>query len=713
MPIVDDRVIHQALHGYSDGHRLLRSSLRLGRVAERELAILTDLSGSTGGESFQSYLTGYPVPGEEFYALSRTWPAPEMPRPGCVWTHTLLIGFKALREIRQLAGLCEFMRFPEDSTDFSAYENPIDADALTTRWRAPNSNPSEREYAAAIAQALYLPEPHPIAFVVEEASEVETALLAIWSQQWRSLAQRFRFCTGAINPRTVGGRAFDIQFVPRAFLRSSRWKQAQVEVHQLTSHLEVAQSWLEVLVRDLFISTQTELRDFLWRAGEEFGGHREFLAPIVCVFERASACASGNVPMSEVVELIASRFPSQQSGVVLKRLLLGANSARAGFLFCGFDDEALLRELLECSEPAAFDARSLEIRSRSAVGWSERRLSWETLKEALWKGVSSPVAREILSGAATAMVAEQFEEARAIEGLIPALAEANPGFLEKEEAWSGSVSEQRALAARLGTNDAVGLAAQRVVGAMLAARSDAAAHDAIAAFGENGVWAVLDWINQSGGDEAGVGVGRQWISTLRRWPEAVVGWVSRTTELNRESLRALPRILEPRGPEVQRLEPQVWLSRLQKAGADTKSRADLSVDAFFLTIGLTCTGEAARQIVCLSFDPVHKAILDRRVSGRTWEALAGLVDELPWWERWDRGEALRRTVARRCVAETWPGSCFLALANDGTTFRLLLHTFHRIEGGEAYLSSVAESACSEASADATWKVKLMSTDRNF
>ena len=40
---------------------------------------------------FESYLTAYPLPRSSLVAFARTWTAPEMPRPGCVWTHTLLI----------------------------------------------------------------------------------------------------------------------------------------------------------------------------------------------------------------------------------------------------------------------------------------------------------------------------------------------------------------------------------------------------------------------------------------------------------------------------------------------------------------------------------------------------------------------------------------------------------------------------------------------
>src|SRR4029078_193612 len=53
---------------------------------------LSDLSGSLSANlSFDSYLTVYPLPSGEYFAVARTWPDPGAPRAGCVLTHTLLV----------------------------------------------------------------------------------------------------------------------------------------------------------------------------------------------------------------------------------------------------------------------------------------------------------------------------------------------------------------------------------------------------------------------------------------------------------------------------------------------------------------------------------------------------------------------------------------------------------------------------------------------
>src|ERR1044072_9861526 len=126
MPLVNGTtIIHQCLHGYGDGHQLLQSSTRLPAKAHQLLLTMSDMSGPSMISGFQSYLTGYAVPGTNWYAFAKTWYANEMRRPGCVWTHTLLIESADLSKIDDLGILLNFFERPErDSKEFT-YDNLV------------------------------------------------------------------------------------------------------------------------------------------------------------------------------------------------------------------------------------------------------------------------------------------------------------------------------------------------------------------------------------------------------------------------------------------------------------------------------------------------------------------------------------------------------------------------------------------------------------
>lgn len=83
--------IHQSLHGYLQGHNLLTSSKKLDN---EDLDLMKRLSDWTGflPHDDEGYLTMYPLPSNNnLYVIAKTWYASEMKRPGCVWTHSIVI----------------------------------------------------------------------------------------------------------------------------------------------------------------------------------------------------------------------------------------------------------------------------------------------------------------------------------------------------------------------------------------------------------------------------------------------------------------------------------------------------------------------------------------------------------------------------------------------------------------------------------------------
>src|SRR5690606_17437412 len=104
--------LHQTLHGYVDGHRLIKASVVLPPDADRLMLVMSDMSGMSMVRGFESYLTGYPVKDLKSYALARTWYAPERKRPGCVWTHTLLVDNSVLANIDHLFALVHLFSRP-------------------------------------------------------------------------------------------------------------------------------------------------------------------------------------------------------------------------------------------------------------------------------------------------------------------------------------------------------------------------------------------------------------------------------------------------------------------------------------------------------------------------------------------------------------------------------------------------------------------------
>jgi hypothetical protein len=180
--------IEQTLHGYSDGHRLLAASKELSRGAKYVMLPLSDMSGRSMVPNFEEYLTGYPVPETSLYAFARTWYAPEMERPGCVWTHTLLVESKDLGNISDFAALLPLFRRPTRRGTKDSWEEFRSALELPEPQGHQADLPRALDQVAkSLLLALYRTPDAPVVLAAEDSTSFEMLLLALWSQQWPAL----------------------------------------------------------------------------------------------------------------------------------------------------------------------------------------------------------------------------------------------------------------------------------------------------------------------------------------------------------------------------------------------------------------------------------------------------------------------------------------------------------------------------------------------
>lgn len=124
-PAVIGDQAHQLLHGYRSGHGQIAGSVKLAARDSELVTRLSDLSGSlSSGLQVESYLTVYPLPSQNFFALARTWPDPDAPRAGCVLTHTLLVPVERWAALANIRSLDDLFRNPHSHPEY-AFTEPI------------------------------------------------------------------------------------------------------------------------------------------------------------------------------------------------------------------------------------------------------------------------------------------------------------------------------------------------------------------------------------------------------------------------------------------------------------------------------------------------------------------------------------------------------------------------------------------------------------
>ena len=198
--------IDTQMHGYRQGHQLLSASLNLSKEDQSVIDRLSDMAGPLRPEeSFEPYLSGYPLPSGNYYVLARTWQDLSVSRAGCVRTFSLLIPTLVWSSASGLQVFLDLLQ-PNSLPDM--------AEQVLTGSPTMSPLPLTRDFQAnELLEALFLEEGRPVA--IFDVPEPELVAARLLTSLWPSIRTGFCVSTFALSPRKIKGRDFDLVFAPR------------------------------------------------------------------------------------------------------------------------------------------------------------------------------------------------------------------------------------------------------------------------------------------------------------------------------------------------------------------------------------------------------------------------------------------------------------------------------------------------------------------
>lgn len=205
-------IIEQTLHGYNKGHGLLASSFPVKPNDDSSLmSVLSDWTGYRNELGGDSYMTFYPLSNGEKYAFAKTWYAEEMERPGCVWTHTLIVDLKKLDRNFDFRTLENYFRRPlKDKYDF--YYQKIEIDTFENG----NSNAVFEQFDDTSLMVLYLLllGNNKNLFIYMDKDHGLYDVLCFYLLQYMpfDMLKNIGLSTGSVSKRKIGDIDFSIQF---------------------------------------------------------------------------------------------------------------------------------------------------------------------------------------------------------------------------------------------------------------------------------------------------------------------------------------------------------------------------------------------------------------------------------------------------------------------------------------------------------------------
>lgn len=646
---------------------MLASSRNISKNAQRIMVVLSDMSGPSMVPGFDSYLTGYPLYDEEVYAFAKTWYAPEMKRPGCVWTHTLLIKEDDFREIPDLAIVCNLFLRPSKQLSKHLYENQIIVGGSSEIDEALNRVNSDYHYGINEVDSLediirniifYLygdPDSPCLLLPALKSTTYERIILNLWSQQWPELRQNFAFCTGSLSNRLLNGKNFDLQIIPAKSVRQFEREMPNARILQWDEDQSSSYSkrglnaakdiwhnehWISTVAKDLLYNKHQEFRKYLWEVGRK--DKRSSYVPLVKIYNCLEALNAKEITAERLLAEIKEFYKDPHDGIHLKRRIFGPFEKNQRSLMKDFDESDLLRTLAVTDYYEIFCSDSLNLRSRAYDLWSKSNHKFIEIGIELIGTDINPLGEEILLGSADAARSDQLLQlSKKNPGLVFVFVERNPCLASDKHLWMGDIDHQRELLDHLVKGSPKGKNIDSIVTAMLDANAGDVIESAYKHWGKPVINALLKWFDERISSQR-VDLNCNWVKILRMAQEASLYWLEGANKPHIETVSLIASQLDPNSDKVRKFGTMIWLKFLDNVRNDLDYNIHRKLAEFLLPFSLNKPGPGYEKLAKFSFKIIHDALARDDLSYSSWLLLDPLLPRLPWYRSWDKCERLRR-----------------------------------------------------------------------
>lgn len=649
--------IDQALFGYDEGHRLLVSSLPLSS----EISLLTELSDLAPGTIFsgaEGYWTGLPIPAIKRYALLRTWPAPEMSRPGCVWTHALFLETETLESLTDLSLLQQLIRRPSSPSDREPYRQSIEIDVRALQKTTAQVQPVMVNRLLSMLYAT-----GDTSVKVFAPGDIDDSLFAVWSQQWPRLRRNLRFQTATSrSPRSVGSTRFDIIAVLSGQENFSNLDQSD-------------DPWLTAAKADVYEGESGSLRRFLREYGGDVKRQRNSFRPLVEIrlLDLSAPVDAGD----RLISILKQSFAVAGDAMTLKQDLVD------GILIAPAQAE-LLRYVLSDEVDTLLPAPNLSSLASLDLLWPNRpQVLLDLAEQSILsrKPIGRAVIEKITNGTEAALL-WMLERASLEVRMFIVKKRPKLLLLAQLSKWEEPILAQllEVVPSDVSwTDELIAKLFDRADPSLITITFDK--------FADRTAIRLLSEL-----DDGARHISDKWLRELFRRPSMLL----KTEVLGRISkaklLCACAESFVGLTPVVVAAGAGPWAAALKRIPSNLPYEVEEKLYSFLVTLALRTGGEGGLTIIEKCFEPLHSKILRAALDRRVVEALSLVLPDAGWLRSWDLGLRFRLAVAAAYVRYHWPSSSFANLANNSKVRSMLSDAAADTDGGEPYAQATSRQS---------------------
>ncbi len=637
--------VHQCLFGYDDGHRLLASSAKLSSEIHSSLLPLSDLVPGIKLSDVGSYWTGVPLREAKQYALMRTWPAPEMPRPGCVWTHVILVSFADVVRFGALGSLRNLTIRPNYPCNYSEYKTAIrlNPEILSKAYndRGQIVNPDQ---ALKLIRVLYSSNE---SIIEAKLGEFDDALFALWSQQWPRLRRSFSFRTAASK---LEGNYPSVRFDLRLIASEENSLIATSEISRYKK------SWEAIAVEDICNIHPTDFRRFLWRYGSDLENGLDRYQILADIYIKTCKDSLKGHNLDAVLEMVVNEIPAPNDGLTLKEDIISCGLSKFSLLPPS-DTIDMLGFVISHPEVDALPTPPIEICATIKESYPTRS-SDIFLLAGLAAEQNSKLVDEILKNVAAVVESKNFLSlSKNKPNLRERMILLNPTLLISEELVEVPQPElSRLLNIIPDGNSGI---ASGLLNYLLRLDDENIAEEMMQRFPRETLRATVEFLCRSI-EENGVTLPFYWRRELERNGSALLNEGFVESARSTRFLSELAVLLRYDSIDVMKFGSRPWITALKAAKDDISGCKRQTFLAFLLAMAIRYPVTGSELLFELAFEAVHNDIWYARFTS---EGMSILGRHLPdiGWRNWDTCKRIRIAVVSAYVEGDLDPKSFIRL----------------------------------------------------
>ena len=644
--------LHQMLHGYKLGHNYIQGSIVLPSTHDMDkIATLSDWSEYVGVDNRRDYITAYPLDESPYYVVAMTWYADTMRRPGCVWTHSLLIHKDDLGKISDFCNLLYLFVVPVSENDsFDIYSTPL-AFVEDAKEAELQLSPLGENKVAEVYECMLSEKP---VFILNEftSQQSQELMLSLLNYVPLEILKNKSICSGTAAPRAYEGQYLSLQFVTHD----------GNSVSYLTG--KSMAPWLQ-LVGVSVTNNRPQVARLIKHYQDEIGDSIEKLSGFLSVVVLINrACKDDNEKQQvllEIIETLTKAFPGKEEGNVFKSAVFQPSLARD---FGGEENFLYTISTISVSsfteEQIDYKKRLHDLSTEHFLGFLKRLYSSENVND--W-------------GMQTIKNVDQYVSYTEISGLRKndfvffQTIICSSSVLLNQIVWSDfSKEELQSTLAVFSDREMVSAFKhwRELFKAMLDLKVPIATELVRMVFSHDKscVSEYLTYLNVEV-HQPQLPVSRE----LEHYPDTVLDWLSRESVITNQVAYVLVNSIDEEGTLIKKKGSKIW----RPFANELKEKDPIQYFVFLYILSFNWQDTDALAYLKKAFYPIHKLLLEDKLDYNLWYRVEPYTEHRFIISFWDKCKKMRKMVIRRLKEAGYTRSVVANYTPDAKTNEWLLN----------------------------------------